>query len=81
MEQLCQSYWPPVYAFIRRKGCSVADAEDQTQAFFVHLLNSQFVGEADRDRGRFRSFLLKSVSNFMRDASRAKPNIKTWWRH
>ena len=76
MEELCQLYWSPVYAFIRRKGNPAADAEDLTQAFFVHLLASQFVGEADRDRGRFRSFLLKSVSNFMRDANRAERALK-----
>lgn len=65
MGKLCQIYWFPVYAFIRRKGHSAATAEDLTQSFFVHLLESEFVKSADRDRGRFRSFLLKSVSNFI----------------
>lgn len=65
LEELCHIYWFPVYAFVRRKGHSPADAEDLTQGFFVHLLESAFVKSADRDRGRFRSFLLKSVSNFL----------------
>ena len=58
LEELCATYWPPVYAFVRRRGASPTDAEDQTQAFFVHLLDSEFVQSADRSRGRFRSFLL-----------------------
>lgn len=65
LQELCRIYWFPVYAFVRRKGHSPGDAEDLTQGFFVHLLGSEFVKSADRDRGRFRSFLLKSVSNFL----------------
>ena len=65
MQELCRIYWFPVYAFARRKGHSPGDAEDLTQGFFVHLLESEFVKSADRDRGRFRSFLLKSVANFL----------------
>ncbi len=71
MEELCATYWPPVYAFIRQRGASPADAEDQTQAFFVYILDSEFVHSADCRRGRFRSFLLKSVVHFLRDAHRA----------
>ena len=65
LEELCGTYWSPVYAFIRRRDFSPADAEDLTQAFFVHFLESEFVRAADHDRGRFRSYLLKSVSNFL----------------
>lgn len=72
LEELCATYWPPVYAFVRRRGHDTADAEDLTQAFFVHLLASELVQAADRDRGRFRSFLLKSVTNFTNDAVRAQ---------
>lgn len=71
LEELCAVYWPPVYAFVRRRGYAPADAEDLTQAFFVHLLSTQLVQSADRERGRFRSFLLKSVSNFLKDAQRS----------
>jgi len=65
LEELCTTYWPPVYAFVRRCGHLQPDAEDLTQAFFCYLLDSEFLQTADRDRGRFRSFLLKSVSNFL----------------
>ena len=65
LEKLCTTYWTPVYAFVRKRGHSQPDAEDLTQAFFMHLLNSDFLQTADRDRGKFRSFLLKSVSNFL----------------
>lgn len=65
LQELCEIYWAPVYAFVRRKGHSSGDAEDLTQSFFVHVLESEFVRSANRDRGRFRSFLLKSVSNFL----------------
>lgn len=65
LEELCSIYWPPVYAFVRRCGHSQSDAEDLTQSFFCYLLASEFLQTADRDRGRFRSFLLKSVSNFL----------------
>lgn len=76
LEQLCRIYWPPVYAFIRRKGHETNSAEDLTQAFFVHLLASDFVKTADRERGRFRSFLLKSVSHFLSDQRRASEALK-----
>ena len=65
LAELCKQYWSPVYAFIRRRGKSTTDAEDLTQAFFVHLLDTEFVQTADRDRGRFRSYLLKSVTHFL----------------
>ncbi|MCA9048061.1 MAG: sigma-70 family RNA polymerase sigma factor [Planctomycetaceae bacterium] len=76
LEELCRQYWFPVYAFIRRQGNSAADAEDLTQAFFVYFLESAFVKAADRDRGRFRSFLLKSVSNFVKADHRARASQK-----
>lgn len=65
LEELCRTYWFPVYAFIRRRGRAESESEDLTQSFFVHLLKSEFIESADQDRGRFRSYLLKSVSNFL----------------
>lgn len=62
---LCKIYWPPIYAFIRRKGCSREQAEDLTQAFFVALLEKDYLGDADRGRGRFRTFLLAAVKHFL----------------
>ena len=76
LEELCERYWPPVYAFLRRKGNSRAEAEDLTQGFFVHLLDHEVIAAADPDRGRFRSFLLKSVSNFVQTTRRYEGTIK-----
>lgn len=65
METLCRAYWFPLYAFARRNGVSRHDAEDLTQAFFSHVLASDFVARAEPEKGRFRSFLLASLRNFM----------------
>jgi RNA polymerase sigma-70 factor (ECF subfamily) len=65
LEKLCRTYWYPLYAYVRRRGYSPADAEDLTQAFFVWLLERNWLGRADQQRGRFRSFLLTSISNFL----------------
>ena len=62
---LCQTYWYPVYAFVRRRGHGPEDAQDLTQAFFARLLEKHTVNAADPARGRFRSFLLASVQNFL----------------
>src|SRR6266550_877838 len=72
---LCETYWYPVYAYVRRRGYPAADAQDRTQAFFTALLEKDFVRLADRERGRFRTFLLTAVSRFMtkqRDRAAAK---------
>lgn len=61
---LCETYWYPLYAFLRGRGHSPADAEDLTQAFFAMLLEKQIIRLADPARGRFRSFLLKTLQNF-----------------
>jgi RNA polymerase sigma-70 factor (ECF subfamily) len=65
LEKLCQTYWYPLYAYVRRRGYARADAEDLTQAFFAWLLERDWLGVADQQRGRFRSFLLISISNFL----------------
>lgn len=65
MARLFESYWPPVYAFIRRRGRSVEDAEDLAQAYFLRLLEKGYLGDFRRESGRFRSFLLASVSHFL----------------
>ncbi|HUA65309.1 MAG TPA: sigma-70 family RNA polymerase sigma factor [Alphaproteobacteria bacterium] len=65
LETLCRTYWYPLYAYVRRRGYSPADAEDLTQEFFAWLLERKWLGKADPQRGRFRSFLLTSVSNFL----------------
>jgi RNA polymerase sigma-70 factor (ECF subfamily) len=65
LAQLCQTYWYPLYAYVRRRGCPPHDAQDLTQEFFARLLEGNWVAEADRQRGRFRSFLLSAMKHFM----------------
>jgi RNA polymerase sigma-70 factor (ECF subfamily) len=75
MERLCRAYWYPLYAFARRYGFAPHDAQDLTQSFFVHILESNLVGKAQREKGKFRSFLLVSLKHFMaseRDHARAQ---------
>jgi RNA polymerase sigma factor (sigma-70 family) len=62
---LCQTYWYPLYAYIRRKGYGSEDAQDLTQGFFAWLLEKNLAGKADRERGKFRSFLLTSFDHFL----------------
>src|SRR6516162_7313547 len=59
--KLCREYWYPLYAFVRRRGYSAQDAEDLTQTFFTHLLEKHGLGKVDREKGRFRTYLLASI--------------------
>jgi DNA-directed RNA polymerase specialized sigma24 family protein len=65
LERLCQSYWYPLYCYVRRRGHSPDDAQDLTQAFFTRLLAGKDLAAADRERGRFRSFLLALFNHFL----------------
>ncbi len=65
LESLCRAYWFPLYAYVRRRGYSPADAEDHTQQFFLRLLEHNWVARADRQKGRFRSFLLMAMGRFL----------------
>ncbi|MCC7013102.1 MAG: sigma-70 family RNA polymerase sigma factor [Planctomycetes bacterium] len=65
LSELCEVYWYPLYAYVRRRGYSTEDASDLTQAFFARLLEKNVVGVADPARGRFRAFLLGSLKNFL----------------
>jgi len=67
LERLCGAYWLPLYAFIRRRGHSPHDAQDLTQGFFAWLIESKHLRVADSERGRFRSFLLGMLKNFLSD--------------
>ena len=67
LEALCRAYWPPIYAYLRRRGWSVADAEDLTQGFFLTLLDRGGIGRARADLGRFRTFLLASLQHHLAD--------------
>ena len=65
LSRLCQTYWFPVYAFIRKRGHSPEQAQDFTQDFFAGFLERNYVAKAARDRGRFRVFLMSSIENFL----------------
>ena len=65
MEELCQRYWYPLYAYVRRRGHSHADAADLTQTFFTRLLEKSSIARVSPGTGRFRSFLLASMKNFL----------------
>jgi RNA polymerase sigma-70 factor (ECF subfamily) len=65
LNELCEIYWYPLYAFARRQGSSPAEAEDLTQAFFARLFERNFVASADPDKGRFRAFLLTLFRRFL----------------
>lgn len=67
LEMLCQIYWRPVYAFIRRKGYPPSDAQDLTQEFFLRLLSKEYLRHLRHERGKFRSFLLTFVKHFLSD--------------
>jgi RNA polymerase sigma-70 factor (ECF subfamily) len=61
---LCETYWYPLYGFLRSRGYDAEDAQDLTQGFFVRLLEKHAINQADSTRGRFRSFLLASLKHF-----------------
>jgi RNA polymerase sigma factor (sigma-70 family) len=65
LARLCQSYWFPLYSYVRRRGYSAHDAEDLTQDFFARLLERQSLARADPGRGRFRSFILTAMNHFL----------------
>mgnify|MGYP001811692618 FL=1 len=74
LESLCQTYWQPLYAYIRHQGSSPDEARDLTQGFFAEFLEKDVLADVDPDKGRFRSFLLASLRNFLsheRDRERA----------
>jgi RNA polymerase sigma-70 factor (ECF subfamily) len=70
LERLCQIYWFPLYAFIRREGYDSHRAKDLTQDFLCQMLERGFFTKADIRRGRFRSFLCESCRNFLKDERR-----------
>ena len=67
LEKLCRTYWYPLYAYVRRRGYGPQDSEDLTQSFFARLLAKDGLAKADRQRGRFRTFLITSLNNFLAD--------------
>jgi RNA polymerase sigma-70 factor (ECF subfamily) len=65
LAELCQAYWYPLYAYIRRLGRTPHDAEDLTQAFFARLLEKNYVAGAQQEKGKFRTFLLTALKRFL----------------
>jgi RNA polymerase sigma factor (sigma-70 family) len=68
LAQLCETYWAPLYSFVRSRGYAMHDAQDLTQSFFAYLIEKKIYARADRQQGKFRSFLLASLKNFLSDA-------------
>src|SRR5690349_1849025 len=64
---LCETYWYPLYAYLRRRGHPADQAQDFTQEFFMRVLEGRYLDRADRERGRFRSFILTSLKFFVAD--------------
>jgi len=67
LESLCGAYWYPLYAYVRRRGHGREEAQDLTQSFFQRVLEKNYFGQADQRRGKFRTFLLSALSNFLAD--------------
>ena len=67
LAKLCRTYWYPLYTFVRRRGHSAEDAQDLTQEFLARLLEKNWVGHADKSKGRFRTFLLSAMKHFLAD--------------
>lgn len=65
LADLCQSYWQPLYTFLRRSGNSPHDAQDLTQSFFAALIDKDYLKSVDQGKGRFRSFLLVAIKHFV----------------
>jgi DNA-directed RNA polymerase specialized sigma24 family protein len=68
LSELCRIYWRPIFLFLRRQGSNPDDAQDLTQGFFAHLIESRAYARADPEKGRFRSFLLGALKHFVAHA-------------
>ena len=67
LEKLCRTYWYPLYAYVRREGYNAPDAQDLTQEFFARLLEKDYLAQVEREKGKFRSFLLAALRHFLSD--------------
>ena len=76
LAQLCETYWPPLYGYVRGRGYSVHDAQDLTQGFFEHLIEHKIYTRTDREKGKFRSFLLASLKHFLSHAREREQALK-----
>jgi RNA polymerase sigma factor (sigma-70 family) len=76
LAELCRTYWRPVFSYVCRRGYSPEDAQDITQDFFLMVLKTNWLQQAEQSRGRFRSLLLKSVQNFLHNVTDTKQTLK-----
>ena len=76
LAELCQTYWAPLYSFVRSRGHAAHDAQDLTQSFFAYLIEHRIYARADREKGKFRSFLLASLKNFLGHAYEREQTLK-----
>ena len=76
LEKICQTYWRPLYAFVRREGCTREEAQDLTQAFFERFLERRDLNVIRREKGRLRSYLLASIKNFLANERNRSMTIK-----
>jgi RNA polymerase sigma-70 factor (ECF subfamily) len=76
LAELCQTYWAPLYTFVRSRDYTVHDAQDLTQSFFAYLIERKIYARVDRQKGKFRSFLLASLKNFLAHASERERTLK-----
>ena len=75
LEKLCRAYWYPLYVYVRRQGENEESAKDLTQGFFARLLEKRYLAQVQREKGKFRAFLLASLKHFLadeRDKARAQ---------
>jgi RNA polymerase sigma-70 factor (ECF subfamily) len=76
LAELCQIYWAPLYSFVRNRGYSMHDAQDLTQSFFAYLIENKIYARVDPVKGKFRSFLLASMKNFLGHAYEREQTLK-----
>ena len=76
LQRLCGAYWYPLYCYVRRAGHTPEDAQDLTQEFFARLLEKNYLALARREQGRFRSFLLTSLKNFLTNEYHRNTRLK-----
>jgi len=76
LETLCRTYWPPIYSFVRREGRTVEDAQDLTQSFFARLLERRDLDTVRQEKGRLRSYLLKSLKHFLINERQRAMSVK-----
>ena len=76
LSRLCEAYWYPVYVFIRRRGSEAELAKDLTQEFFARLIAKQYLRVADREKGRFRTFVMACVEHFLSNERKKEQTLK-----